>query len=500
MVLVLMMLPALCTAETSAPSFVMAGFDGQDSNHDWATNDFFVRMEERTGVSFSFQQYNDSAEWQAAKDSMFSGGEMPDVLFKAALTTDELIRYTDSGQLIDLKPLLQEHAPNFWAIMEEHPEWLAAITLPNGKIGALPSIETQAGQNLLWINQEWLNAVGLPMPTDFASLKMVLTAFRDMDPNGNGKQDEIPLTFLGPWDLKFFSHAYGVVANDYNLYVDDAGTVHYWPDEDNFFEMAKELRTLYKEKLLDQSGFYNSDLFRQNTDEDENSVPVYGMLFAPGPIGLAGYSNASSYVAVPPFVYEGRQVYRDVYGNVGRGAFAITSACQDPAAMLRWVDILYSEEGAIEAMVGRQDVNYTIDGSGYWTWKSVQGGAVSSYELSDITIYDSGTMPWLFPQDFYARYSDETVRSITTQTISYAPYLKRAFPYYTLTAEESAQILPLQNRLGRYVDEGLARFVLDEVELTDENIAAFRQGLRDCGMEEMLSLWQPIADRAYTQE
>ena len=152
-------------------SFVMAGYDGEDSTHDWETNKFFERMQERTGISFTFRQYNKRAKWQDAKTEMFSGGEMPDVLFKAALNTEELVRWTDSGHLIDLAPLIPENAPNLSRLLDENPEWRKAITLPNGKIGALPSIQRCAPQNAMWINQEWLKRLGLEMPTDLQSLE-----------------------------------------------------------------------------------------------------------------------------------------------------------------------------------------------------------------------------------------------------------------------------------------------------------------------------------------
>ena len=123
--------PAVCLAQEGA--FVMAGYDGEEGGHDWATNQFFARMQDRTGIAFTFQQYDKRAEWQSAKDAMFQSGELPDVLFKATLSTEELIRYTSSGQLIDLLPLLEEHAPNLWKLLSENPDWLKAITLPNGK-------------------------------------------------------------------------------------------------------------------------------------------------------------------------------------------------------------------------------------------------------------------------------------------------------------------------------------------------------------------------------
>lgn len=340
---------AVANAEAT---FSMAGYDGEDSNHDWETNQFFVRMQERTGISFTFQEYKSSADWQKAKDQMFAAGELPDVLFKASLTSEELIRYTESGQLIDLKPLLEENAPHLWALLTENPEWMEAITLPNGKIGALPALHSASTQDVLWINQTWLKNLGLDMPTDMESLKQVLIAFRDKDPNQNNKKDEIPLGFLGPWELKFLSSAFGVVANDYNIYLADDGTVHFWPDEDSFFELAAWLKELYAEGLLDPDGFYTSDVLRRSTDS--KAPETYGVFFAPSPMNIVTYDQASDYVILAPLESGGQQIYRDLCGTLTRGTFAITSACSDPAALLQWVDILYTEEGAIEAMLGKE--------------------------------------------------------------------------------------------------------------------------------------------------
>lgn len=473
-------------------AFTMAGFDGEGSSHDWATNAFFTRMEERTGLSFTFNEYTASAQWQAAKDKMFASGELPDVLFKAALTTDELIRYTESGQLIDLKPLLEANAPHLWALLEQNPDWLTAVTLPSGKIGALPALQPVATQDVLWINQTWLDALGLSAPTDFASLTAVLTAFRDGDPNHNGKKDEIPLAFLGPWELKLFSHAYGVVTNDYNIYLDEAGQVHYWPNEDSFFDLAAQLRELYSQKLLAQDGFQTSDVLRRLTDDD--ATVCFGAFFAPTPVSLVTYNQSKAYTAVMPFVYEGRQVYRDLFGQVARGAFAITSACQDPAAMLQWVDVLYTEEGAVEAMLGKEGDAYILTDEGYWQWK---GGidSVTSTQLNALSIYDTGEMPWLFPQAFYDRYSEDTIRRVNGELDQFSRYVKQPFPVYTLTQSQSAQLLPLQNALGRYVDDGFARFILGETPLDGDSIAAFRQGLEELGMTQMISFWQSVANQ-----
>ena len=488
--LMLVVLPAFGSAETA---FTMAGFDGQDSTRTWEGNGFFNRMEARTGLSFTFQQYNDSAAWQAAKNAMFAqNGELPDVLFKAALTTDELIRYTESGQLIDLLPLLEENAPNLWALLQENPDWLKAITLPNGKVGALPALQELAPQNAMWINKAWLDKLGLQEPTDMESLIKVLRAFRDRDPNGNGKKDEVPMLFLGSWELKFFSHAWGVVANDYNIYLED-GQVHYWPLEDSFFEFAQTMRDLYAEELLDPNGFATSDAIRRVTDSDADIT--YGAFFAPTPLTLLPYTTGTEhYVVMGPFEYEGKAAYRDLIGQVTRGTFAITSACEDPAALLRWVDILYTEEGATEAMAGEEGVNYSYDETGRWDWV---GGAeaLGLTGLSELTVYESGEMPWLFPLAFNDKYVETNVGRMNDELSALQAQTVKPFPTYTLTAEENAYVGSLQLELGRYVDEMLARMVLGEIKINDKTKAEFLSGLEQRGVADMIAFWQEIAQR-----
>ena len=485
------LLLALAPAAMAEGNFVMAGYDGEGSTHDWNTNGFFVRMQERTGLTFTFDQYTSLEKWQEAKDAMFApGGELPDVLFKAALTTPELIRYSDSGQLIDLGPLLEENAPNLWALLEAHPDWREAITLPSGKIVALPAIQELAPQNAMWINQTWLERLGLEAPTDWESLREVLTAFRDRDPNGNGKRDEIPFAFLGPWELKFFSHAWGVAANDYNIYLDEAGQVHYWPAEESFWEMALALREFYQEGLLDPDGFITADALRRITDEDAEAV--YGVFFAPTPVNLVPYDMSVDYALLESLVFEEKQIYRDLCGEVTRGTFAITSACEDPAALLAWVDVLYTEEGAIAALAGTEGEDYVVGEDGSWTWK---GGleAMTASTLSELSVYDTGDMPWLFPDAFYDRYDEDNVQRVNGELRKLNACVVEPFPVYTLTEEESARALELQSQLGPYVDETLARVVLGELDADEAQ--TFVEGLEERGMQEMIDLWQSVAGR-----
>ena len=485
----------LCaTPILSAAALTMAGFDGEGSNHIWSENEFFKRMETRTGLSFTFDEYTSREQWQAAKDKMFSSGELPDVLFKAALSIDEQIAYSNAGLLVDLLPLLPDNAPNLWALLEARPDWLAAITLPNGKVAALPTINPLSMQNAMWINQNWLDELKLETPADWDSLIGVLTAFRDKDPNQNGKKDEIPLSFLGPWDLKFLSHAFGLVCNDYNVYVDDAGQVRFISDHENFVEFVKEFTSLYKQGLLDPDGFTNADALRSVTKDD--ATVTYGMFFGPNPFTLFTVTLGDQFSLLEPLVYNDAQVYRDLFGPIATGSFAITSACEDPAELLAWVDILYSKDGAVEAMAGLEGENYIWNEDGTWQY-AVDLQTNSSFVLYDLSVYDTGNMPWLSPLDFYAAFDTANLRKTTDELLSLQKYVVSPFPYYyVLTPAQRAYLDPMQFALGTYVDESIARFVLGEWDIhSGDDVAAFYSGLSERGLKDFLTFWQEIYDQ-----
>lgn len=105
---------------------------------------------------FTFDQSTEYSAWQQKKTAFFAEGNLPDVLFKAELNTEEILRYYEAGQLIDLRPYLESCMPNLSALLAEHPDWAQAITLPDGAIPALPTLNPLQNNNAMWINQTWL--------------------------------------------------------------------------------------------------------------------------------------------------------------------------------------------------------------------------------------------------------------------------------------------------------------------------------------------------------
>lgn len=126
------------------------------------------------------------------------------MFFGANFTDTELMKYGADGTIIPLNDLIDKHMPNLKALFDKRPDIKAIVTAPDGNIYSLPAGEElgtgqeDIGSNpdFLYINQDWLKKLGLNMPTTLQEYHDVLLAFKTKDPNGNGKADEIPLSFV----------------------------------------------------------------------------------------------------------------------------------------------------------------------------------------------------------------------------------------------------------------------------------------------------------------
>lgn len=468
----------------------LMGYEHPDNNRVWEENLFFQRMTQQTGIPLAFRQYQDLAAYQQRLRSLSKDdADLPDALFKAMLDPQTTMDLYEKGVLIDLAPHLAAHAPNFSALMREDPSILPAISLPGGQIAALPFITRLPSQNILWINKAWLDDLKLPMPETIEDLEAVLAAFKTRDPNKNGRADEIPLSFVGPYDLKYLAHAWGLVANDYNLYV-ETGKVRFMPLEPGFREFIEWSAGMYAGGFFDRDAFSTPDTLRRQTDA--KAANRFGAFFAPLPTSVVPLEWSRQYEAMVPLMHEGRRVYRQIASPVFYGTFALTAACGDVPGMLSWVDSLYAPEGAILASIGLEGEDYVVDGDG--SWRLLREPGDRAY-LSQVIIGSDQSAPGITNEEFQSNYTDPGVRQLTGQTLTVSRYAVLPFPDFPLTAEQQAGILPLQKAIGRYVDESIGRFVTGEWPVNDESMAEFAETLESLGVGQFLALWQQIYDK-----
>ena len=487
-ILVLVMLFQTACAETvqTAPDYIIEGYDGDLTYRVWDNNLFFSRMQEKTGISFQFRQSRDYDQWTRRKKELLEGKDLPDVLFKAEPSQAEVRDLYRAGYLIDLAPLIQQNAPDLWKLLEDHPEWKKAITMEDGAIPALPAINTLQNNNAMWINTAWLKKLSLEMPTTAEELTEVLRAFKNGDPNGNYQQDEIPLTFLGMWELRFLGHAFGIIDNDWYISEKDNAVTSSLTTEENRAFLTW-LHQLWHEELIDRNGFTNTDSLRQITDEKKASP--YGIILSCTPLTILPANAISQYSLLEPLRYEGRQIYRDLTGDLVRGTFALTTLCKEPEKMLSWVNELYTPEGYRMACYGIEGDEYIWSDDGYWEWNTVIE-TVANEILPTHTLSEGGVMPGLTDPEFQMKYRDEKTRKTVEAMNRLKSFSVFPYPLVTLPADQEARITEIQDGLSRYAEQTMACFVTGDIELTDENWQRFCDTVNEKGLPELIAIFQ----------
>lgn len=139
--------------------------------------------------------------------------------------------------------------------MEETPDMKKISTFPDGKIYSMPTRlpSRPKSRNQPVINKAWLDKLGLKAPTTTEELYQVLKAFKEKDPNGNGKPDEIPYTETG-LNMDFLN-PFGITdINASSMIVQDGKPVYY-PTTDAYKEGLIYTHKLYSEGLIDQELF-----------------------------------------------------------------------------------------------------------------------------------------------------------------------------------------------------------------------------------------------------
>lgn len=190
------MAPISSLAEESEEPIVlkMIGIAAGDEG-DW--NDYWIiqRIEELFNVDIQIEMItNESADEKLPL--LFASDDLPD-FFTKSLSAEQIAQYGSEGYLVDLSSYLSEETtPNLWALLEEQPTALAAMTEPDGAIYSLYGVDMAVHNqavNRFYINYDWAEEILGKTPETLDEFYEYLKGVKEGDMNGNGDTtDEIP--------------------------------------------------------------------------------------------------------------------------------------------------------------------------------------------------------------------------------------------------------------------------------------------------------------------
>ncbi|MBB6670835.1 extracellular solute-binding protein [Cohnella nanjingensis] len=171
---------------------------------------------------------------------LMASGEAPDISFTYDNTT--VYRYAKMNGIMQLNDLIAEHGKELTNYLGEK---VLSYGVYNGKQMAIPAKRTSLAWGGMFIRKDWLDKLGLPLPTTRDELYNTLVAFRDKNPGG--------VDGVIPWGLAATGMNYGtgnLVDSFWEAQSEEEFvTVPGWLRPGNK-EAMKFLNKLYNEKLI----------------------------------------------------------------------------------------------------------------------------------------------------------------------------------------------------------------------------------------------------------
>ena len=508
---------------------IMGGISALSSGYD--NNEVIAALQESAGIHITWETMSDSLAEQV--NIRITGGQLPDAFMGVGFSNYDLARYGDDGTFLDLVPYLTpDIMPNLCAILEEHPEIRAAITMEDGGIYGLPSGEqmTTAGigapmdeafsifsvPQYSMINKAWLDDLGLEVPASLDELHDVLKAFKDNDMSakyyGNAPGSTLPMTTGFDewcWGQNIFYAGFGFtnwpndVINDIHLKSD--GTVEFVCASDAYRDCLTYFHDWYSEGLMDVEMFSQSD----------------SQLIAKCQQGYVGVSTwwyieelmgeyAEDYVFLPPLTGPKGTPYEDTCGVTIRpgspitsGQLNITNKCQSPINLLKFFDQWYNGETVMQLQYGPIGVFFTgQDDKGMWL-SITEEEAQAKYGKSAGEVRNAyETMgPKLILAEYYNEVfymEDRAIERLTDLDQFWMPYVEDTTFYpvdCVFTGMEMETIDWHKADFESAVKEQEGLWLRDGGP-TDAEWEKYKEYLATkCGMDDLLQVYQDAYDR-----
>jgi putative aldouronate transport system substrate-binding protein len=482
----------LVSAEAKTFS-IFLNFNNMPFDSEWAV---WQEIAKRTNVSLEGVISKTNANEEEAFNLMLSSGDLADVI--GYMNAAELEKLGRDGGLTPLNDLIEEHAPNIKALLDSDPKFRQGATSLDGNIYYIPKNQTLLSAEFYWIRQDWLDKLGLEVPTTVDELYTVLTAFRNEDPNGNGQKDEIPL----------FDRAGHKMPDEY-LYLFDSstefyardGVIEFEPLEENFVYGVKELAKWYKEGLIDPEIFTRGaktrdTLYSANQGGFTHDWPSTGNYNSSLAEEISGFNN----VAIAPVKNQNGEIVERTTRYPAPG-WGISAQAEDPVTLIKFFDFFFTEEGSDLINWGIEGETYIVNDAGEKEYTDV---VLENTEQTPLGYLRSQGIQYRIgmnqdPDYEYAFMTEEAKAAAELYNGHPEWYRDQVPPYFDgqldlkYTEDDEAEYKRIMSQIRPYVDEMFQKWMLGASNIEDD-YETFVQELKDRNIDRAIEINQKAMD------
>ncbi len=474
-------------------------FVADDSNcaimtTDWNDNEFYQEMERRTGVHLEMEMVS-SADYQTNFNLMIASGTLADLIYVGASYYAEGVDAAiDDGYFLDLTDLVDEYMPNYQKVRTSDIQYELLSTTDSGRLGAVYELrQSKQGPWLgLWIRQDWLDDLNLETPVTFDDYHEVLTAFK----NEKGATAPLILNFSGS-DGEFGTMSGGLnVLNSWQL--DETGKVNFGPYMDAWKEYVTIMNQWYNEGLIDPDFMATDERTADMAKVVTGASGLFAALYTMPSVYEAASEDSNMNLAPvnPPVKNEGDEIHIRLRDSYTSGNTAISADCENPEVAMRWLDYLFTEEGALLANYGVEGDTFEFDENGdpVYTDKIVnnENGWTMTQTMASYLCPSAGIANWSdWTRELAGvREKDQACYDVWSE----ADDTWRLPSSVTLTQDESTERAALYADISTTVKEQTAQFISGALDI-ESNWDAYIASLESSGIERAIEITQAAYDR-----
>ncbi|MBB3111546.1 putative aldouronate transport system substrate-binding protein [Paenibacillus phyllosphaerae] len=325
---------------------------------------------------------------------LMATGDAPDLVFTYDMNT--IYNYVKDDGLTDLTPLI-ENAPNLKKFLGDEALNYGVF---NGKQYTIPAKRPLQFTQSTYIRKDWLDKLGLPVPTTTEQFYETMKAFKEQDPGQTGGK-VIPYDFSAI-DSTSITTPFVMVNSFVKKMTEEEfyafTTSSYIPEltKPGYKEGIQYLNKFYQEGLINPDFALDKDGKQFESDVANGYVGAFtalaahANLMAPGKVFDTLKENVpgAEYIAIDPFTDEEGKTPKSIYDPIGMHIMIPKTSkhAEEAIKYLDWMsqsDVLFTLQNGIEGQ------HYTLE-NGFPKAVTTDDAKKTFYNNSDIAIISNG--------------------------------------------------------------------------------------------------------------
>lgn len=474
---------------------------------DFLESGVMKELEDQAGVDIEWQVYY-AGDWSEQKSLLLASEDLPDAfLGSICLTAADVAQ--NKSYFVDLTDLIEPNMPNLTAAMEQAPELKAVATGRDGRLWSLPKklpMRPEVCGTVMYINQDWLDNLGLAVPKTYLELEEVLEKFVAEDADGDGDpSNEFGITGAAgtavlSGDLRNLLLPFGTMVSRDNNYMglNGEGNPVFMPIEENYKEAVKWMRRMYEKGIIDPEYFTQESSMATAKRQAEGGSRV-GWLSGWTADAEAGM-NVDQFTLLEALEGPDGNHYVESASNyldIADREFLVTTKCKNPAKLLQWADGFYTDMVSLQSFYGSVPECISDNGDGTYSVLVPEDGSSLDTSAWSNSLRDFG--PKYMDPAFYGKISlpaDQGDGIKLAEDEVNAKYVTDGknvgLPMLQYTDEELSQLTMLGTDIYKYCEAQYAHWVVDGG--VEEEWDAYIKQLDAMGVQDLIQIHKNAYD------